>query len=383
MRRVLEDPFRLFFPWGTLWALVAVVFWPIRVFNLGFFDTSTKFHSYLQIYGFMFSFVIGFLTTAVPRLTRTDYLRPLELVVLFFLQLMSLIFLFQGNYTNAHIAFISTIFALLGVLLPRFLKRKRNPPATFVFIPFAFLSAILGAFLLASARAVDLGNVLLMQGFVIFLLMGVGGFLIRSILGWGGFAPADTAEKIQVPDFSASQIIWHGLIAAGILASFPVEVFLNYKLGYLIRAVSVSVELIWQFKIYKINKSGKLSANTLQLSLVLLVCGLWGMFFAQREFGLAFLHLCFAGGFAFSTFSVATRVIFSHCGCSELLTGFYRPFTVALWFMFFGLIVRFFAEFSTAAYFTHLAYAGGLWSLGVLIWAFSILPKCINMTKVT
>lgn len=389
IKKLSDDPFRFFFPLGVILSLVAVLFWPIKIFNLGFSETSTKLHGWLQLYGFLFAFVLGFLTTALPRLTQTDNLKPRELMQLIALYLATLGFLFAANFFAAHLCFLATILSLLSVLFPRFLKRKRNPPASFVFIPFAFFSAITGALLTISfldgksvlpAEFADLGLVLLVQGFILFLIIGVGGFLVKSILGWGGFTPALETEKIKVPIAKLSDITLHAVVATGILTSFFVETLVHFKIGYLLRALFVSVELLWQLQIHKNPVSGKLSASTLRLSMILLASGFWSMVFFPREYALGYLHLCLAGGFAITTFAVATRVILSHCGYSELLNGKYRPFTVAVSIMFFALATRFYAEFVPNEYYTHLAYAGSLWAIGVLVWSGSILSKCIKTT---
>lgn len=274
----------------------------------------------------------------------------------------------------------------MTVLGRRFFKRQTNPPVTFIFIPFAFLSAILGGliFLMLSLGVswmpfsfYDIGAALLFQGFIMFLLLGVGGFLIRSILGWGTPLPQEDSEGIVLPRFTKKQFFIHLFVAVILLSSFFVE-SISYKPAYIIRACAVTFELFWQIKIHRRPRSGKLTAYSLQLALWLLVLGLWGMVFFPPTYRLAFLHLCFVGGFALSVFSVATRVIFSHCGYASLLRRVYLPLNIAVILMLMGLVARFSAEFFPDAYFTHLTYAGLLWAAGVSVWMFSVFPKIIR-----
>src|SRR6476646_10948863 len=66
-----RDPYRLFFPLGILFGLAGVAIWPLYSFGLTA-TYSGRSHAFVQIYGFLYAFVAGFLLTAVPRFTGTQ-----------------------------------------------------------------------------------------------------------------------------------------------------------------------------------------------------------------------------------------------------------------------------------------------------------------------
>src|SRR3989338_6368665 len=76
---IKDEPFRVFFPYGAILAFCGILFWPLQTFKITFQSTSSKFHVWMQMYGFMMAFVIGFLSTAVPKLTRASSLNGIEI----------------------------------------------------------------------------------------------------------------------------------------------------------------------------------------------------------------------------------------------------------------------------------------------------------------
>src|SRR5215467_7577450 len=67
----LREPYRVFFPLGILFGLAGVAIWPIYSFGLTA-TYSGRAHALVQIYGFLYAFIAGFLLTAVPRFTGTS-----------------------------------------------------------------------------------------------------------------------------------------------------------------------------------------------------------------------------------------------------------------------------------------------------------------------
>lgn len=387
--KMADEPFRLFFPLGTLYCLIGVSYWPLKVFGVAFIDVPSQFHTFMQVYGFMTAFVIGFLGTALPRLTEARRFSTAELAALFLLHSVAVACVWRGDDLRAQYAFFATILTLIALLAARFFKRRRNPPETFVFVPLAFLSALSGSALLAGFYAglpglplesYDIGIALAFQSYILLLLVGVGGFLIRSILGWAPPLPQSPAERLAVAPWRGNAFGAHLLAGLAIVASFWIEVFLHRESGLALRAFVVTVECFAQIKIHRRSPSGKLTARALQASLWLLVIGTWFPVFSPPEYGIGIMHFVLVGGFALSTFSVATRVILSHCGYGRILNGAYRPFSLAVGLMLFGVFVRVSADFIPQAYEHHLAYAGAAWIAGLTIWAGSVLSKAVRDT---
>jgi len=62
------DPYRIFFPLGIVLGAMGVSIWPLYYFGIteGY---SGRAHAFVQTDGFLYSFIAGFLLTAVPRFT--------------------------------------------------------------------------------------------------------------------------------------------------------------------------------------------------------------------------------------------------------------------------------------------------------------------------
>ena len=385
---LMDEPFRLFFPLGVLGGLLGILFWPIKMFHWAYEETSTKLHVWMQIYGFMNPFIIGFLTTAIPRFTQTMRMQLWELLVLAILTVAGMVSVMMTYFIGGHYCFVVSSLFLVFVLGRRFRTKQKSPPDTFVFIPFAFGSAIIGGalqILVASKirwhiiEIQSMATGLIFQGFVLFLLMGIGGFLIRSILGWSPELPVQPGQSSHVENANYRKIFWFVGLASLIFISFICEAFIVPVFFMGLRALLVSLFLLKQIKIYRLPRSGKLTSRWLWVAQWMLFVGLWGVV-CWPSYQLAFIHLCFIGGFALSVVCVATRVIFSHCGCSHLLNQSYKPFSWAASLIFFGMITRFSATFMPESYSQHLSYAGFAWSAGLLIWTGAILTKSLRDT---
>ena len=65
------DAYRIFFPLGVLIGIAGVAIWPLYYFGItaGY---SGRSHAFLQVDGFLYCFIAGFLLTAIPRFTGTE-----------------------------------------------------------------------------------------------------------------------------------------------------------------------------------------------------------------------------------------------------------------------------------------------------------------------
>ncbi|MBX7147657.1 NnrS family protein [bacterium] len=377
--KIAADPFRLFFPLGTLMALMGVLYWPLTLTGR-MHEHTPWFHKQLVLFGFLFSFVIGFLGTAVPRFTAASLLSIGEVVILFLLWTGGVLGIFYENHLWTSLLIILTLIFLITTLAKRFLTRQKNPPPTFIFIPFGFLCLFLSQLLSFSSnpQLLTLSKNLFFQGTILFLLLGVGGFLIKSILGFGAILPQNPGDKMPDISFLNKSHTLLITLASLLFLSFFIEVYLHEKVGMCLKAFIASFFCFYQIQIHKKPTSGKLTAQTLRFSLWFLVIGLWGATLAPFQYRVSFLHLGFVGGFSLSTFAVATRVILSHTGNGHLLNQKYTPFTIAVILMSIGLLARFGADFVPAGYIHHLTYGAITWAIGVIVWSIFILAKTFS-----
>src|SRR5258706_13137780 len=127
------DPYRLFFPLGIILGVMGVMIWPLYYFGIteGY---SGRAHAYVQTDGFLFSFIAGFLLTAIPRFTGTEApSRVAQYVMASIGTLSALAFEFHF-FAVGNALFVVAHFMLITLAARRFRKRQQEPPETFAFI---------------------------------------------------------------------------------------------------------------------------------------------------------------------------------------------------------------------------------------------------------
>lgn len=386
LRRFSDEPFRLFFPLGTFYCLLGVGYWPLKIFLPTLLaNVPSTFHVFMQIEGFLTAFVLGFLGTAAPRLTQTERLSPPELGIITLSHAACVIAIALNAYGWAQAWFFITLVFFIVRLAGRFLRRKRNPPASFAFLPFAFLSALSGSLLLAGfysgingfpLESYDVGTALVFYSFPLCLFVGVGGFLIRSLLGVAVPLPiASTNAVVPVEAPKNTALLCHGGAAALIVASYVLSATTWRQPFAMLRAGLIIAEAIIQLGWLRGAFSGKTTVTALQTALTFIVLGVCAQAFAPFEYGIGLSHFLLAGGFGLGTFTIATRVVLSHCGAGAFLQSGYRPFSIAVFAFALACLVRVSADFVPHAYDHHLAYAALAWLVGLFTWGAFVLRR--------
>lgn len=219
------------------------------------------------------------------------------------------------------------------------------------------------------------------QGFLLAMVVGVGGFLAPRLMGRFQAIPSREICSVEkTHPIRRRRIFVH--LAAGIIlfSSFWLEGLGLTGWAFGLRAAVVTGELFWTCSLIFPPRTPELYAKLLWVSLWMVVIGNWAVLFfpALRT---AFLHLIFIGGFSLMTFAVATVVTLSHSGEAGKLR---QPLPV-LWFVAAGLSaalgLRLAAQFFPNVYFHLLGaaslcwlVAGGSW----LIFAFPFFLKLPN-----
>jgi|GEM_PF-2803171 uncharacterized protein involved in response to NO len=387
LAKIANEPFRLFFPLGVFYALIAVVYWPLSVTHLAFQNIPIEFHVWLQIYGFLWAFILGFLGTAVPRLTKAGAL-PIGLVsTIAVLQATIAGCLYFEKEAWAHAFFALSILLFASALVTRFWRRQNNLPPSFVFLPFGLFSGLVGSSLMAVIQLgfdwhfdilYTLARLLLTQAFVLFLILGVGGFLIRS---WLGHAPplpvGENGKPIMVMSASNSRQLILLAMASLIILTYILEASLWPHPAQVLRAAICTLLACHLMKIHRPPADKKPGARLLILGVWLILAGLWGRALSPEIYRLAFLHLTLIGGFSLITITVATRVVLSHSGNGPLLAKPIKGLNWAAGFILFGMIARFGADFTPDAFAHHLLYGGLSWVMGLSLWTWFVLRYAI------
>src|SRR5262249_855139 len=104
--------------------------------------------------------------------------------------------------------------------------------------------------------------------------------------------------------------VLYAAVMLALLAAFGFEATGRATLGMIVRAIVVTLMVLWVWKLYRAPRAG-VPGFVLWSAGWFLALGLWGAA-AIPEHAIAALHLTFIGGFALLTLGVGTRVIVSH-----------------------------------------------------------------------
>lgn len=347
-------PYQIFFPLGIFNAVLAVGVW--FVMNLGWFNTpAILIHSRLIVGGFLWSFITGFLMTAIPRMTGTSAANKWEYLAASLLLIVQIPFSFLLDATYFYKNQIVLIAFLLLYGGRRILKSTKSVPVFFSHVGVAMALALTGAKFHLDGNTF-MGIHLYHLGAILMLVLGVG-----------------TRLEFEALDSKGTRLLFHiSGLSMGILLFFAGK---GFSFSYLGLAM---VSLIYLFMFWRVQRpSNRPSALKygLRLSAAMIptaffLCWLWPLTYVT------WLHFIFIGCFGLMTFAVATRVTLAHGSYSTDL----EMKSAALWWLIaclaLGIISRAaygFSESHLKIGFLHLAAT--FWILAVISWCWAFFPK--------
>ncbi|MBY0415860.1 MAG: NnrS family protein [Bdellovibrionales bacterium] len=370
------DLYRLYFPSGFILGLWGALVWVLYSAHL--INYPGALHPEIMMGGFLLSFVVGFLCTAVPKFTDSFPPTKNELIASGVLIIALFAAQLSANFFYFRICSFSLFVFLAFFIIRRFLQRKVNPPPPFVFIGFGVLSGLVGSLILLlshtngiSSNFYNLGRIFLIQTYILSFVLGIGSRLIPSLLG---FAPPP--NQIQ----KSISIKTYFILGCIFFITYFVEVFVSALIGMLLRDFIIIFIAFVPWKILNLPKRKAIHAYGLWLSCWFLLIGHVGAsFFLQYK--IHFMHLFYIGGLSLMTLLVASRVTLSHGGHdmkpeikSKTLIGLVFIFTLAA-------LTRFSAGLFPQLYLSHLLYASLVWIFGLLLWGGKFIPKIIKIKK--
>ena len=198
--RVLEEPYRVFFPLGVLASVWGVLMWPMWYGKwLPFYPGEA--HLRMMIEGFLGAFVLGFIGTAFPRLAGNRRWSGVELLVLLGLWALAV-----GCHAGGRVAAGDGVFSGMLVLLFAgmagrwLLGNKDTPPPGFVLALVGILGGALAAGFLACSinpapAAAQWARLWLSQGFLLLPLLGIGPYLLPRFFGMASSHALDDSPR--------------------------------------------------------------------------------------------------------------------------------------------------------------------------------------------
>lgn len=362
-----REPYRLFFPLGVMLGGVGVGHW--LAYAAGWTEAYSGFlHASLMIGTYLTCFILGFLMTALPRFSGAVPASRLELAAVIALLAGQLLALGTRQWVAAELCLAGLWAFLLVFAGRRVIHRPAGaaaPPMEFLWIPVAAILGVTGAGLLVAAqqgwippRWLAMGRPLVQQGFVVGIVLGVGGFLAPRLMGhWTTPPPAAQSRRL----------IGHAAAAVLFVASFWWEGRGAVGPAYLLRAAVVTAELMATARLHRRPRLTEDYVQFLWLSLWLVVAGLWGAA-AWPRWRVPWLHLMFLGGFSLMTFAVGTMVVLSHVGQPQRLRGASPVLRVVAAALAAAMAARVAAEMQPDRFFAWLGLAAACWLIGGLTW---------------
>lgn len=356
-------PYQLFFPLGILNAILAVGVWFVQ--NLGWFESpAVLIHSKLIVGGFLWSFIVGFLMTALPRMTGTSSANILEYVLALVLLLGQTVFSWQ---LDARFFYANQMILILFLIIyggRRVLKLTKPIPIFFSHVGMAMALALLGSyyhFIGNSLMGIHLYHV----GTTLLLVLGIGTRFFSFLSGLPSVFENVTALW--------PRILFHGSgLVMGILLFLAGRGLTVAYLGLTL------LSLFYLFNIWQIQRpSARPSALKYGVRIVAAMIPLsFFLSWLQPLMLITWFHLLFIGCFGLITFAVATRVTLAH-GSYSIDLEMKSP---ALWcllaFLVLGILCRVLYGFSEGPWkMSYLHTAATFWILAVLSWCWTFLPR--------
>lgn len=361
MRKIISEPYRLFFPVGWLLGLWGVVTW--LLFARSLIPYPGVVHSYIMIGGFLSAFTAGFIMTALPRFTGTFHAEKSELsLVLLGLILLPLLSWRSLSWASACVLLIH------GTLILFFLRRfwsKQGPlPVAFLFLPMSLGVSVLGHTLILLSHSGILnpslylfGRLLAFNAFMLGVVLGVGSKIIPMFLGgFPGFAQHRGLLFLNIVFFFSSYFVQH---------------FYSLQIGLGIRflvLLSLGVNL-WTIQRRPLNPS-KISYG-LWLSCWGLILGtLGGSLFPSQL--IHWSHVLYISGFGLMTLMIGSRVVLAHGGFDLSIYGEGQGMVVIMAFLLLSALLRLLVGLYSAASLGLITISSILWISALALWWFLV-----------
>jgi uncharacterized protein involved in response to NO len=377
------DPYRIFFPLGIALGVVGVSIW--LTYWLGLTTVySGRVHAFVQIEGFLYSFVAGFLLTAIPRFTGTaPPSRQTQYLLAAGVAAASAAFKFEA-FAFGHALFLAVHATVIALAASRVRRRRSSPPESFALVGLGMIAGALGGCVnLAVSQGWLLphwdllGRRFLTEGMVLLLVLGVGGFLGPRLMG---FAALPDLHKIAVasagqrpPLFARRRVAVYAAAGVAILISLVFEYGFGAEPLALVRAGVASALILATLNPWRLPAVRTTLAWCVWSAHWLLLAGLWLVALAPAAYRVDLLHVMFMGAFTLLILAVGMRVVLSHGGHGLGHERRSWALRVGIVTGLAALAARLAATFAPESYFAHLGIAAMLWIGGMAFWGLHLL----------
>jgi uncharacterized protein involved in response to NO len=369
------DPYRILFPLGVLYAILAALVWPL--YAAGWVTYPAMLHWTLMVQGFLHCFVLGFLMTAMPAFLHAEKARPWELGLAAGAMVLFGAFAFAGAWAAAQAAYLVTLVVVVQAGVRRLPRRRGDPAEEFLFVVLGFAFAAVGAVMGAGVGAgwwdeptPRFALHLFTRGMMLSIVLGLGGLLVPT---FSAMREPLVIPGVARPGQRGPRRALYVPLALLLVVAMVVEATGRPGAAAWLRVVPATVLGLLVWKLFRLpGRRDTLSWSIWSAGWFVLL-GLWTAAVVPARAILGY-HIVFLGGFGLLILGIATRVVVTHGAHPVEQEGRVLRrgvvVTVAL-----ALLTRVGAEFAPATVNLHYALSGLLWIVAWLVWGSGALPR--------
>jgi uncharacterized protein involved in response to NO len=375
VRLPVPDPYRLLFPLGVLYAILAALVWPL--YAAGWIPYPATLHWTLMVQGFLHCFVLGFLLTAMPAFLHADKAKAWEVAVVVGAMVLFGVFAFAGVVVAAEAAYLITLVVVVQAGIRRLPRRRGDPAEEFLFVVLGFAFAAAGAVIGMGMGAgwweepaPRFALHLFTRGMMISIVLGLGGLLVPT---FSAMREPLVIPGVARPGQRGPRRALYIPLAAVLIAAMVVEALGRPDEAAWLRVVPATVMGLLVWKLFRLpGRRDALSWSIWSAGWFVLL-GLWTAAVVPARAILGY-HIVFLGGFGLLILGIATRVVVSHGShpVDDEKRVLRRGVVVAVAL---ALSARIGAEFAPASMNLHYALSGLLWIVGWVLWGTGAMPR--------
>jgi hypothetical protein len=364
----VKHPYKLFFPFSILIALYACTLWLLYSFY-GHIDYPGTLHAELFIGGFLNLNILGMLLTSTPLFTQTQPMGKTEFKISFLL-IIGVVASVVIQNTTLYWYFIASGWVFLFTFVTRrFRRRKMNPPRPFLFNALGIVLGFAGSLLLAIGES-KLGKILFYDGMGLSFILAFGGRLVPGMLGFKNTTPKKQALTPYIQTLSLGVYLGATLL----VLSLFIEIYLNTRIAYTLRAIVITYMALRYWVIHKWPIGQGWYGVYLMIASWMVLAASWLLIFF-REYQIHFKHLIYIGGLVLMTLLMASRmVLFTTEGKLEGESKHY-PYSYIGVLVLLAALTRATVFLVPASYLNHLGYTALCIAIALIIWIIFFIPK--------
>lgn len=298
----ISNPYKPLFTLGALSGILgALLWWFFKIDLISFYPRQA--HIQIMFFSFLWSFVAGFLMTAIPRMTSSHLANNYEVMLAIVLVLLQTGFNTLNFTTLAVYVYFAQILLILFFILSRFAQKRKIPFDGFFFMPTAFIMCVLGLFLYIFFQEEKYIRLFSGEAFIMNLILGLGSRLIPAL--------SRLPNALMHPGIEFKLNLKTVFIKIFVLnLSYFLESSSFFTIAYFLRLAVLFSIAVNDFGLFKKSTTFSWVGMGLKTGIIMMLLSP-----ALKLLSISIIpsaHLFYIGGISLITIMVATRVSLAH-----------------------------------------------------------------------